>query len=77
MNHRFYENLCLDNERILKEVSKLSRENIINFYVIRNGFIKVKVSENDRLKKISHMSELKKMLPDYYNTFENIYDSSG
>ena len=41
MNHRFYENLCLDNERILKEVSKLSRENIINFYVIRNGFIKV------------------------------------
>ena len=77
MNLRFYENLCPDNERILKEVSKLSRENVITYYVVRNGFVKVKVSESDRLRKIGHMSELKKMLPDYYNTIENIYDSSG
>ena len=76
MNLRFYENLCPENERILKEVEKLSKQNVINYYVIRNGFVKVKIAENDRLRKVSHMSELKNLLcvhGDYIEEF-NSYD---
>ena len=67
MNLRFFENLCPENERILKEVGKLCKQNVINYYVVRNGFLKIKILENDNLIKIGHMSELKKLLPEHYN----------
>ena len=49
MNIRFFENLSNSNEKILKECQNLYNQQLIHSYIIRNGFLKIKIKEDDAL----------------------------
>ena len=66
MNLRFYECLCPTNEKILKNSAELKKYGLINDYYIRNGFIKIVISENDSPIKICHLDQLKELFKDFF-----------
>ena len=67
MNIRFYENLCAENEFILKECQKLKNENLIHGFIIRNGFVKLIKTEGSNSIKIRNPDDLFAMLKNYYD----------
>ena len=58
MNLRFYENLCKANETAIQYCNKLKQSGHIHDYHRRNGFVKIKLDEGDKPKKIRHPEDL-------------------
>ena len=67
MNIRFFENLSNSNEKILKECQNLYNQQWIHSYIIRNGFLKIKIKEDETPLKIIHQDVLDNLFPEYYN----------
>ena len=61
LNLRFFESLCSKNEETLRISNWLSREKKIHSHFLRNGFVKILKSENDRPRKIKHPDILRQM----------------
>ena len=59
-NLRFFESLCSKNEETLRICKRLSQQQKIHDYYIRNGFVKVVAHENGRPEKIKHPDLLRK-----------------
>ena len=66
MNLRFYESLASLNQEALKISEYLEKEGIIEKFYLRNGFVKVVVSENDNPVRVNHPDLLREMfnIPD-------------
>ena len=67
MNIRFFENLSNSNEKILKECQNLFNQQWIHSYIIRNGFLKIRIKEDDNPIKIIHQDVLDNLFPEYYD----------
>ena len=71
MNLRFYENLCLANEYIVNQCTIMLSKGFIESYKIKNGFIKITVSEGDRPILIKHPDDLKFHFNNYFDSLDD------
>ena len=74
MNLRFYESLCLANEKILKKCNELKKYGIIQDLFISNGFVKIIRNDNNNPFKINHPDMLNELFPDFFS-YERVYNT--
>ncbi len=63
MNLRFYENLCKSNSLILRMCKWLEENEHIHGHFLRNGYVKIIVTEGDNPVKMTHPQVLRDRFP--------------
>jgi hypothetical protein len=63
------ENLEDMNEKVFNVCEDMKKRNVINKFVINNGFIKIFETARSRPVKIHHPDDLKTFFPDFFNVF--------
>ena len=67
------ESVCAYYRGLWNKCKKLKGMGKLHVFFVSNGTIKVRILENDWVKRITHTVDLKKMFPDVFFLFESIF----